>query len=189
MPGADPGLRQELTDRAVAEGVEALHRELAVVDPLYADGVGARDLVRITRALEVYRLTGRPISELHAEHQRRPDRYRSFWLGLDPGREVLRRRIERRTEAMFATGFVDEVQGLLAAGYGPGLPPMRALGYRAVCRHLTGDIQLEDAKALTVTDTARYSRRQRNWFRSERRVRWIEGLDSDVLKRVDDLLS
>ncbi len=188
MPGADPELRAELTARAEAEGPEALHRQLAAVDPAYAEAVGERDLVRVVRALEVHAIAGRPISELHAEHQGQPDRYPSLWLGLDPRREALRPRIEGRTEAMFAAGFVDEVRRLLDAGYGPELPPLRALGYRAVCRHLAGEISLDEAKRLTNRDTARYSRRQRSWFRSEREVHWIEGLDPDLADRIDRFL-
>ena len=177
MPGAKPELRAELAERAAVEGTETLHDELKKVDPAYAEMIGVRDLVRITRALEVFSESGRPISEIHAEHRALPDKYPSIWLGLDPGREALRDRITTRTEAMFAGGFVEEVSALDAAGYGAELAPMRALGYRAVHQHLAGEVDLEEAKRLTVRDTARYSRRQRNWFRSEEReIRWVDGL-------------
>jgi tRNA dimethylallyltransferase len=184
MPGADPELRRALSARAELEGVEALHRELAASDPAYAAMIGSRDLVRITRALEVLELTGLPISELHDRHRRRPDRYDSLWLGLDPGPAALRVRIERRTAAMFEAGFVAEVRRLLDRGYSPELPPMRALGYRAACRHVAGEISLDDAAQETVRDTARYARRQRNWFRSEARIHWVEALDHQVIARV-----
>jgi tRNA dimethylallyltransferase len=188
MPGADAELRARLYAQAEAEGSEALHRQLAEIDPAYAAVINERDLVRIIRALEVYQISGRPISELHAEHRRAPDRYRALWLGLDPGLEALRPRIERRTEAMFAGGFIDEVRRLLDAGYGPELAPLRALGYPAVCRHLAGEIPLDETKRLTNRDTARYSRRQRNWFRTEHDVRWIKGLDAEIERAVGEFI-
>ncbi len=180
MPGADPALRAALTAQAEAEGPEVLHQELAAVDPEYAARCGSRDLVRVIRALEVHRLTGRTITKVHEEHQRQPDRYPSLWLGLDPGQERLRRRIELRTEQMFKAGFVAEVRRLLDSGFGPELHPMRALGYHAVCQMLSGAIDESEAKRLTSRDTARYAKRQRNWFRSEKQIHWFDGPDADI---------
>jgi tRNA dimethylallyltransferase len=188
MPGADAALRAALEARAAAEGRDALHRELARVDPAYAARVGPSDLVRVVRALEVHALTGRTITDVHEEHERQPDRHRALWLGLDPGREGLRSRIEARTARMFETGFADEVRRLLAAGHGPDLPPMRALGYRAVCRLVAGEIDEAEARRLTCRDTARYAKRQRNWFRHEPTVRWLDRADAPVEDLVDRFL-
>ncbi len=174
MPGAVPELRESLMAQAEKHGPQRLHKKLAQIDPSYAQRVGDSDLVRIIRALEVYEKTGKPLSELHAEHQQMPDRYPALWIGLDPGRERLRERIARRAQEMFAKGrFAAEVRHLLERGYGPDLPSMRALGYQHVNRLLLGEIEEEEAIRLTIRDTSRYARRQRNWFSSESKVIWI----------------
>lgn len=189
MPGADAGLRALLHVRAADEGSEALHEDLSLVDPEYAARIASNDLVRIIRALEVHTLTGRTITAIHHEHQRQPDRYQTLWLGLDPGRSVLRERIRERTDQMFESGFVDEVRRLLDAGYGPELPPMRALGYQPVCQLLDGAIDETEARRLTFRDTARYAKRQRNWFRSEKYIHWFDGPEVDVAEVVASFLS
>lgn len=188
MPQADPVLREALTAEAQRAGPEALHQKLAHVDPEYAARVGARDMVRIVRALEVYKTSGRTMTEVHAEHSRQPDRYETLWLGLDPGQQPLRERISRRTAAMFRSGFVAEVEHLLDGGYGPDLPPMRALGYKPVCEHLAGQMDLSEAQRVTERDTARYAKRQRTWFRAEPHVRWIAQTDHDVAEMVETFL-
>lgn len=188
MPGADPVLRASLEHRAAAAGSAVLHRELAAIDPQYAARISPNDLVRIVRALEVHAVTGVTISEVHAEHRLRPDRYRALWLGLDPGRDALRARIAARTEHMFDAGFVDEVRALLARGLGPDLAPLRALGYRAVCEHLAGVHDEAEARRLTTRDTARYAKRQRNWFRHEAAIRWVGEPGLDVDRAVAELL-
>lgn len=174
MPGRDPAFRGELEAEARRRGPEALHRRLAEVDPSYAARVGEADMVRIVRALEVHAISGRTITEVHAEHASRPDRLEALWLGLDPGKEALRARVEGRTAAMFEAGFVEEVRGLRARGYGPELPSMKALGYPAVHRHLAGEIDEAEARRLTTRDSLRYARRQRTWFRSEPAVVWVD---------------
>lgn len=188
MPGADASLRADLEARAAQNGSAALHEELARVDPDYAAKISSNDVLRIVRALEVYKLSGRPITEIHAEHQRLPDRHRALWLGLDPGRDTLRDHIEKRTERMFEAGFIDEVQRLLAKGYTSNLPPLRALGYRAVCEFIAGAIDEPEAHRLTTRDTTRYAKRQRNWFRQERAVQWFDGPDADVEGLVETFL-
>ena len=188
MPGADADLRAALTERAATEGIETLHAELAAVDPDYAARISTADPVRIIRALEVFRLSGRTITEVHREHQRQPDRHRALWIGLDPGRDRLREVILARTDKMFDEGFADEVRRLLAAGYGPDLPPLRALGYGAVCQMLEGTIDEAEARRITARDTARYAKRQRNWFRSEPAIHWFESPDADVEELVEGFL-
>jgi tRNA dimethylallyltransferase len=176
MPGADEELRAEFMEVARVQGPQALFEQLEAVDPDYAQRVGPTDEVRIVRALEVYRLTGRTITAVHAEHQQQPPRYPSLWLGLDPGRETLRSRIEVRANQMFNSGFIDEVRRLLEAGYSPDLPALKALGYPSVVQMLAGEIDEEEARRLTIRDTARFAKRQRNWFRSEPDVLWAASL-------------
>lgn len=168
----DRALRRELEERARREGAEALARELAVVDPEAARRIDRRNVRRLVRALEVYRLTGRPVSEWQA---RTPPDFQPFLIGLWCERKELYRRIDARVDAMLAAGLVAEVQGLLERGYGPDLPSMSGIGYRQVCEHLAGVLSLEEAAAGIKTETHRLARRQHTWFRrDDRRIRWLD---------------
>lgn len=177
-PAGDRELRAQLRAEAGVRGVGALHAQLTVVDPAAAARIGPADYVRIERALEVYKLTGRPISDWQEDSRvelRRGPRYRIVHLGLDPGPEELRRRIARRAEAMLQSGVVAEVEAALAAH---GLPRFPPLGFAEVERHLSGELTREALHAELVAKTAQYARRQRTWFRSEPMVRWATDADA-----------
>jgi tRNA dimethylallyltransferase len=147
-------------------GVEALHGQLAALDPATAAAIAPRDLVRISRALELYEQTGDTVSALK-ERQRRPPPWRPYAIVLDPPLDELRRRIAARVAGMMAAGFLDEVRALRAAGYGASARPMQALGYRQLGEHLDGTCTLDEAVGATIAATAVYARRQRTWFRKE----------------------
>ena len=151
---------------AVGGGVEALHGQLAALDPATAAAIAPRDLVRISRALELYEQTGVTVSALK-ERQRRPPPWRPYAIVLDPPLDELRRRIAARVAGMMAAGFLDEVRALRAAGYGASARPMQALGYRQLGEHLDGTCTLDQAVSATIAATAAYARRQRTWFRKE----------------------
>ncbi len=171
-PPADPALRARLAADAAAPG--ALWERLARVDPELAAKVNRNDLVRIIRALEVFELTGVPMSE----HQRRHDhrtchpRYPARLVGLAPEPAVLEARIEARVDAMLAAGLVGEVERLRAAGYGPALKSQQAIGYAELHRYLDGVHTLSEAVALVKRNSRRYARRQRSWYRGDERVQW-----------------
>ena len=175
-PGGDPELRAELRAQVAAHGLPALHARLQAVDPAAAARIAPADYVRIERALEVYTLTGRPISAWQEDSRRERQggpRYRFLLVGVDPGPEALRRRIEQRVAAMLAAGVVAEVAAALQA-HGPlRYPP---LGYEQVRRHLAGELSLSAMAAEIVQKTAQYARRQRTWLRSEAGIsRWVPG--------------
>ncbi len=175
-PGGDPELRAELRAQVAAHGLPALHARLQAVDPAAAARIAPADYVRIERALEVYTLTGRPISAWQEDSRRERQggpRYRVLLVGGDPGPEALRRRIEQRVAAMLAAGVVAEVAAALQA-HGPlRYPP---LGYEQVRRHLAGELSLSAMAAEIVQKTAQYARRQRTWLRSEAGIsRWVPG--------------
>jgi tRNA dimethylallyltransferase len=175
--GPDWGLRRSLEERARREGAGVLHRELAAVDPEAAARIDLRNVRRVVRALEVYRLTGRPLSSWQEKLQ--PE-FTALILGIELPRSELYRRIDERAERMLAAGLVDEVRGLLARGYGPELPPMTGIGYRQVCQHLTGEISLAEATAKMKTETHRLARMQSTWFRrDDQRIHWLAA-DGDV---------
>jgi tRNA dimethylallyltransferase len=173
-PPIDPAVRADLRARLAAGEVGALHAELAQVDPEAAARIGPADGQRVERALGVHRSTGRTLSAWQAEHAPAAPRYRTVLVGLDRPRADLDARIDRRVDAMFRVGFVDEVRALVDAGHGPELRSLQAIGYRLVAAALAGETTLDEARARMKTATRRYARRQRTWFRALEGVRWFE---------------
>lgn len=173
-PGSDEALRSELKELAEREGGEELHRRLSLVDPVAAARLHPNDQVRIIRALEVHRLTGRPISEHMGEHRFGGENYQCLKIGLSTDRETLYRTIDNRVEQMLGNGLVEEVRALLAAGYSPELKPMRSIGYSQVCGYLAGEYSLDEAVRLIKRDTRRYAKRQLTWFNRDPEIKWIE---------------
>jgi tRNA dimethylallyltransferase len=173
-PGGDEEIRRELEEQAHREGLETLHRRLAAVDPPAAARLHPNDGVRIVRALEVFLLTGRPLSAFHEEHRFADEPYRCLKLGISVEREILYQRVEERVDRMIDEGLVDEVRGLLAAGYLPTHKAMGSIGYREVCAHLAGEYHLEEAERLIKQSTRQYAKRQMTWFRRDSEIIWVE---------------
>jgi tRNA dimethylallyltransferase len=171
-PPPDEGIRARHRAQAAVDGVEALHARLAAVDPDAAAAIRARDLVRISRALEIYEQTGVPITTLRRRAAPPADLAPTVLL-FDPPLATLRARIIARIEQMVSAGFLDEVRAL-RAGYGPALKPLQALGYRQLGAVLAGTMSLADAVAETVQATFAYARRQRTWFRKQEAARRFE---------------
>jgi tRNA dimethylallyltransferase len=172
-PGANPHLRVALEAEAQAHGLQTLHDRLAAVDPTAARRIHRHDRVRIIRALEIYTLTGRPISQWQCQWQN-PARRRAFVLiGLIRHRDDLRHRIASRTEAMLHMGLEAEVRGLLALGYPPTLPPLQSVGYGEVVAYLDGKWDLARARELIERNTWRLAKRQMTWFRHMSGMHWI----------------
>lgn len=172
-PGQNPVIRARLMEEAQRFGRPALHYRLAQVDPITAARLHPHDLVRIVRALEIFEMTGTPISVFQENHGLRDEPYLVRFFCLDLPRDELYRRIEARTRGMFAQGLVAEVEGLLARGYDPSLKPLQAIGYAQAIRHLSGKVTLEQAIQATVTETRHYAKRQLTWYRSQPEVCWI----------------
>jgi tRNA dimethylallyltransferase len=172
-PPADWDLRHQLLALAEREGQERLHARLAEVDPLSAKRLHPRDVRRVIRALEVFEKTGRSISELQREfeHQRSADECRVFVL--DWPREELARRIDARTEAMFAAGLVEEVRGLVTGPHPPGRTASQAVGYREVIEHLEGAGPRADTIERIKLRTRQFAKRQMTWFRSLGECRFL----------------
>lgn len=165
-PPADPALRARHREIYEREGNAPLRARLAEVDPEAAAAIQPRDFVRTSRALEVYEQTGIAITTLRRQAER-PRDLAPIALVLDPAQEELRARIEARFAAMLAAGFLDEVRALRAAGYGAGLKPMQALGYKQLGAVLDGTATLAEATVETIGATVAYARRQRTWFKKE----------------------
>jgi tRNA dimethylallyltransferase len=169
----DERVRQGLLTELHEHGLKRLYIELEGIDPELAGRLQPQDRQRILRALEVFRVTGRPLSAWQAEHGFRPMLYRTIKVFLDRPREVLYQRINQRVKAMMAQGFLDEVQSLLERGYGAELKSMQALGYRQLAAHIRGEVPLEDAIEAIERDTRRYAKRQLTWFRADPHYVWL----------------
>ncbi len=164
-PPSDPEIRRRHDEEARALGVPALHARLAGIDPAAAARIMPSDLLRISRALEVYEQTGVPLTTLQRAAVP-PVPFDLHTIVFDPPLPVLRTAIDARVDAMMAVGFLDEVRALRQAGFG-ATRAMAGLGYRQLGEHLDGTLSLSDAVAATKRDTAAYARRQRTWFRKE----------------------
>jgi tRNA dimethylallyltransferase len=171
-PARDPGLRARLETIARRRGDASLHRMLARVDPEAARRIEPRDRVRVVRALEVYRASGRALSAHHREDAPAADPYRWLVVGLDPPREALRAAVEARTEAMLAAGLVDEVRALVAR-YSDRPRALGAIGYRQAAAVARGTLTVAEAQRDIVKETMRYAKRQRTWFRHQEDARWF----------------
>ncbi len=161
-PPVDRKLRRKLMTRINRDGAPALHAELAAVDPVSAGRIHPNDWVRIERALEVYYLTGKPMSELWAE--RRQPRFRPLYTTLPVDRETLYARIDQRVDRMMDSGLLEEVRSLVRK-YGASAPGLRAIGYQELVRHILGGIGLDEAIALIKKNTRAFARRQTYFMR------------------------
>ena len=173
-----PALRATLERRWRTEGPERLLRDLEARDPAAAATIDRRNPRRVIRALEVCLLTGRPFSE---QRQLGAPPYAALRLGLTGERSALQTLADRRIDAMFAGGLVEEVRGLVAAGHDFSLPAFTAVGYREVAAYLPGRTTLEEARLAMQRASHAYQRRQLTWFRADRRVVWLEAAAADLL--------
>jgi tRNA dimethylallyltransferase len=176
MPAADPALRAQLEAEADERGWGAMHAELSGIDPPAARRIHESDTQRIQRALEVYRLTGRPISQWQTSASRRPFPWRVLKLVVAPAdRATLHERIALRFDAMLDAGLLDEVRRLRAdPRLHEDLPSMRAVGYRQAWQHLGGDGDLAALRARGIAATRQLAKRQLTWLRSEHDARWFD---------------
>ncbi|WP_280228840.1 tRNA (adenosine(37)-N6)-dimethylallyltransferase MiaA, partial [Nocardia cyriacigeorgica] len=182
FPATDPQVRARWEALLAERGVAAVHEALRAADPAAAATILPTDGRRMVRALEVVELTGQPFAA-SAPVIGRP-RWGTIIIGVDRETAELDERIARRTDLMFDTGLVEEVRGLVERGLRDGQTARRAIGYAQVLAYLDGEYDLAHAKERTFIGTRRYVRRQRSWFRRDRRVRWVDGADPDLAATV-----
>ena len=173
-PSGAGELRQALQDEARSVGNEAMLEKLRQVDPELAAGLHPNNLVRIIRALEVYQLTGNPLSRYQHEHAFATRRYDTLQIGISVDRALLYRRIDERVERMLAAGLLIEVSVLLAAGFGRDLKSLRSIGYKEAAAHLCGELSAEEAVSLIKRNTRHYAKRQLTWFKADPDTLWFE---------------
>ncbi len=183
-PGSDTEIRRQLEEEAKKKGVSYLHERLGKIDPDASLRIHPNDRRRIIRALEIYEITGYPISRLQKDGRKRKQEYSPKMFGINRSREELYRRIDERVENIFRTGFVEEVKMLMNMGYGENLISMEALGYREVIRFLNGKMDLEKTKSKIKKDTRNYAKRQLTWFRKDRRINWLNVKRSEKEEKI-----
>jgi tRNA dimethylallyltransferase len=172
LPRRDPEFRERIRKRAEEEGRETLHRELQTLDPVAAKGIPAGNINRVTRALEVHHLTGKPISSFWAR-EKRPPRYQALYIGIEWPPEALRERIRERAGAMFEA-LLAEVRSLVPAQYTGLEPGFRCLGYPEAVACVRGELSEPEALEGMVKTTCAYAKRQRTWFRRQTETLWLE---------------
>jgi tRNA dimethylallyltransferase len=183
LPDADTDVRADIDAEAAERGWPALHAELARVDPQAAVRISPNDPQRIQRALEVFRLTGEPMSAQLARQRSPAAPYEFLKFGIAPAtRAELHRRIEARFDDMLAQGLLAEVRRLHARGdLHADLPSIRAVGYRQLWQHLEGEIDLAEAVRQAVVASRRYAKRQMTWLRKEPGLVWLDSGDPGTL--------
>jgi tRNA dimethylallyltransferase len=191
LPEGNLNVRAEIDARAAAVGWAEVHRELSLVDPEAAARIHINDPQRIQRALEVFRLTGQPISRLQQSRT-------SVLAGVDVAefalspfdRNVLHARIAARFDAMLAAGFIDEVRGLRErSDLDAEHPSMRAVGYRQVWRYLDGQCGLEEATQQAIAATRQLAKRQLTWLRARPQAKWLDSVHPDAASMISSALS
>lgn len=169
--GTDRELRARLMQDCTSHGREALHERLKKIDPRTASRLHVNDVKRVVRALEVYYLTGKTLSD-SAGREENP--FNLLMCGLTMDRKELYSRIEKRVDRMMAQGLAGEVKGLLDRGYSPELTSMQGLGYKEIVLYLKGELTLDQAVELLKMNTRRFAKRQLTWFRRDSRINWID---------------
>jgi tRNA dimethylallyltransferase len=191
LPDRDPEVRAEIDARAAAIGWAGVHRELAAVDPDAAARIHANDPQRIQRAMEVYKLTGQPISLLQRSRVSALAGVDVLEFVLAPSdRKILHDRIRARFAAMLAAGFLDEVRHLrerndLCAEH----PSMRAVGYRQVWRYLDGHCALDEASEQAIAATRQLAKRQLTWLRARHSATWFDSTHCNVAPQIASALT
>ncbi len=185
MPEADLKFREKLQKKADEKGSIFLHERLKGVDPESAVRIHLNDLKRIIRALEIYHLTGEPISRM----QRRKNRtceYSYLIIGLNRKRDELYKRVEVRVEKMFEEGLVEEVRTLIKQGYNPELSSFQALGYKEIVDYLNRRFDFEEAKEKVKKNTRNFAKRQITYFKKNKEIKWFK-LDEEKHKVLEEV--
>ncbi len=194
LPSANPSVRKQIDSEAAANGWAKLHQELQRIDPTAAKKIDPSDKQRIQRALEVHRITGKPISSFHGEHKQSID-YQRLNLSLVPSkRDILYKRIENRFDAMLDQGLVSEVGHLLSKNsLTSSHNSMKSVGYKQICEFIENKCSLDEARAKAVVATRRLAKRQLTWLRSDTDSLVVDPLrresEDDIEGRVSQFLN
>jgi tRNA dimethylallyltransferase len=184
--GTDEKIRAELRERAEAEGLGELHFELTKIDPAAAQRINPNDAKRIIRALEVYQLTGKPISSLQKQWEQQQIKHNWTILGLRREKADASRRINRRVKRMISAGLVDEVKSLLDEEKPLSKQARCAIGYAEIIDLLNGQTSLEDAIESIKINSRRLAKGQRTWFKTFKDVHWLDVTENETPEQILD---
>ncbi|MHC4444846.1 MAG: tRNA (adenosine(37)-N6)-dimethylallyltransferase MiaA [Planctomycetota bacterium] len=185
-PSADPEFRQQIRKQAEKEGSPTLHAQLADIDPQAAARIHPNDLRRIERALEVYHLTGKPISQLQSQWDRPHTDYHTRIVALRRDKEETNQRINARVKRMIEAGLVDEVKSLLAEPNGIGPQAAKAVGYAEIIAHLKGQMTLDEAIEKIKINTRRLGKNQRTWMQRMKDINWVDLTQDHTVQQTAD---
>lgn len=189
-PAGSAELKKELASFAVVHGRDALYKRLKAVDPEAAGIIHPNNVHRVIRALEVYCISRRPMSEYQREHGFSGKDYDCLKIGLFKERDALCSAIEERVDRMMKDGLLDETRRLISSGVPAGARPLNGLGYKQMRAHISGVLTLKEAVELLKADTRRFAKRQMTWFKKDRAIRWfLPGQKEDIICAVREHLS
>ncbi len=191
LPAADPEIRKALEARAAAEGWPAMHDWLKTIDPLTAQRLSPNDSQRVGRALEIWQISGQPMSALLGATQPADEPVATITVSLEPlERSLLHARIAERFDQMLELGLVTEVQALHARGdLHPGLPSIRCVGYRQLWSMLAGELDLKQAREHAISATRQLAKRQITWLRSQPNRHLIDACSPNAIDQVVQTIS
>ena len=190
VPQRSEGLRERLRASAAERGAGHLHRILRRLDAISAGKIASADEQKLIRAIEVCLLAKKPMSEVQRRGRTPLQGWRAVRIGLQPEREELHKRIQARTDAMLASGWIEEVRELAKGGFPDDAKPFEFIGYRELRAVVRGEMKLDEARAAIQQATRRYAKRQMTWFRREKSVHWLNGFGADpgIQRRVLDIV-
>lgn len=184
--------REKLGNLAIEQGPQILHEMLEKVDPKSAEAIHPNNVKRVIRALEVYKTTGKPISEHKEESRKNPPPYDYHIFGLEVERDTLYARIEKRVDRMIGMGLYEEVEGLLKDGYSPELVSLQGIGYKEIIAAIKGECTLQAAIEKIKLGTRHLAKRQMTWFNKTDGLKWLNTWRMDIwamLKILTDTLN
>ena len=184
----DPAVREELGEEIGARGLSELHSDLIALDPTAGEKIHCNDAVRIIRALEIYRITGKTPSWWYENQVKIDSATDIFYIGLIRERANLYKKIAERVRTQFSNGYPEEVEWLLAQGYSPKLPAMQGFGYKELVAYVQGKCSYEEAIEGDIRATKAFSRKQMTWFKHFEPAIWYDFDKYEMSKALEDVL-
>jgi tRNA dimethylallyltransferase len=183
IPEIDESVKKQINIEFKERGLQSLYDELVKYDEAFSKKIHFNDKQRILRGLEVFRGTGKPLSD-YFTNKIAYESKETVYIGLQLDREILKKRIDQRVDSMIQSGLIDEVINLRQMGYGPDLKSMQSIGYLEINKYLDGELELKNAIEKIKTETKRYAKRQMTWFRRNKNIQWIGGSDTYKVKDI-----
>ena len=184
----DPAVREELGEEIETRGLSELHNDLMALDPTAGEKIHCNDAVRIIRALEIYRITGKTPSWWYENQVKIDSATDIFYIGLIRERANLYKKIAERVRNQFSNGYPEEVEWLLAQGYSPKLPAMQGFGYKELVAYVQGKCSYEEAIEGDIRATKAFSRKQMTWFKHFEPAIWYDFDKYEMSKALEDVL-